>query len=424
MPDTPDIVTFGCRLNLYESEAIRKLAVQAGLGDLVVVNSCAVTAEAERQTRQAIRKARRERPEATIIVTGCAAQIDPEKYAALPEVDFVLGNEEKMKAETYRAIAKDKKEKIACHDISAAREACAPLVSSFAGGLTRGFVEVQNGCDHACTYCVIPFGRGVSRSVPLETIVAQTRLLLAQGYPEIALTGVDITSYGADLPEKPSLGRMVKKLLAQVPELKRLRLSSIDPFEVDKELWDVIEHEPRLMPCLHLSLQAGDDMILKRMKRRHTAEDIRRFVTRARAARPEMVFGADLIAGFPTEDETMAENTYRLVEETGLTWLHVFPYSARKGTPAAKMPQVAMPVRKERAARLRALGEKAAARHIESLIGQKIEIHVEQPQLGRTPTFAEVKLLSPERVGDVILIEGVGREGLQLVAQKTEEKNV
>jgi threonylcarbamoyladenosine tRNA methylthiotransferase MtaB len=296
-------------------------------------------------------------------------------------------------------------------DIEQATEAPSPLVSGFAGGLTRGFVQVQNGCDHACTYCVIPQGRGRSRSVPLETISVQTRLLLEKGYPEIALTGVDITSYGSDLLGQPSLGLMVKRLLMQVPELRRLRLSSLDPMEIDEDLWKLIESEPRLMPQLHLSLQAGDDMVLKRMKRRHTRRDIENLVSRARAARPDMVFGADVIAGFPTETDEMFENTYRLLEELDFTWLHVFPYSARKGTSAAKMPQVRVAVRKARAARLRGLGEKAVHRHIDGLVGQKIEVHVEQPFLGRTPSFAEVALLSPEEVGSVIRVEGLRREG-------------
>lgn len=420
MPNEADIITFGCRLNLYESEAIRKLAAQAGLGDLVVVNSCAVTAEAERQTRQAIRKARRERPGATIVVTGCAAQIDPAKYAAMPEVDFVLGNEAKMKAETYETIARGDGRKTIHARTEIMRRAVAPVVSSFSGGLTRGFVEAQNGCDHACTYCVIPQGRGPSRSVPLENIVAQTRALLAQGYPEIALTGVDITSYGGDLEGTPRLGRMMRALLDRVPELKRLRLSSIDPSEVDEDLWHLIENEPRLMPHAHLSLQSGDDMVLKRMKRRHRCADVRALIARARAARPDIVFGADLIAGFPTEDEEMFARTCAFVQETGLTWLHVFPYSARKGTPAARMPQVPKGVRKERAALLRGLGEKAAALHIESLIGKTMEVHVEQPRLARAPSFAEVKLLMPGKVGDVIPVRGVGREGLALVARKVE----
>ncbi len=462
-----EIITFGCRLNLYESEAMRVLAREAGLSDAVIFNSCAVTGEAERQVGQAIRRKRRERPDAVLVVTGCAAQINPEKYAVLPEVNFVLGNEAKMKAEVWGEIGqKQRKEngtpafagvtvsfegglsttndvmpatcraeaakqrrgkagisfgldgKIITSDIAQAKEASSPLVRGFAGGLTRGFVQVQNGCDHACTYCIIPQGRGRSRSVPLETITAQTRLLLEKGYPEIALTGVDITSYGSDLLGQPSLGLMVKRLLMQVPELRRLRLSSLDPMEIDEDLWKLIESEPRLMPQLHLSLQSGDDMVLKRMKRRHTRKDIERLVLRARAARPDMVFGADAIAGFPTETDAMFENTYRFLEELDFTWLHVFPYSARKGTPAARMPQVPMAVRKARAARLRELGEKAVHRHIDGLVGQKIEVHVEQPFLARTPSFAEVVLLSPEEVGSVVQVEGLRREGERLIAQR------
>lgn len=422
MQKAPSVITFGCRLNLYESEAIRKLAAQAGLTDVVVVNSCAVTGEAERQTRQAIRKARRERPDSILIVTGCAAQLDPEKYAALPEVDFVLGNEAKLQEETYEALlaAKERRQtlRIIHREAAAMREAVAPLISSFAGGLTRGFVEIQNGCNHACTFCVVPAVRGPSRSVPLETVVAQTRALLAQDYPEIALTGVDITSYGADLPQQTTLGRLIKNLLARAPELKRLRLSSLDPSEIDEDLWDLIAREPRLMPHLHLSMQAGDDMVLKRMKRRHSAADLRALIARARALRPDMVFGADLIAGFPTESDEMFAHTAALIEELNLTWLHVFPYSARQGTPAARMKQVPGPLRKERAARLRAIGEKAVARHLDGLVGQKIEVHVEQPLLARAPSFAEIKLLSPETVGSVILVEGMAREGERLVARR------
>jgi len=428
------VITFGCRLNLYESEAMRALAQKAGLSRVIIVNTCAVTAEAERQAKQTIRRARRENPDSLMIVTGCAAQIDPEKYAALDEVDFVVGNEAKMQKETFVRIAQfasslpraqegarndgEVKGKIIFGDMASVSEAPLPLVTSFAGGLTRGFVEVQNGCDHRCTYCIIPYGRGASRSVPLGQIAAQTRVLLEQGYPEISLTGVDLTSYGADLPGQPSLGLMVKRLLMEVPELKRLRLSSLDPSEVDADLWKLIENEPRLMPCLHLSLQSGDDMILKRMKRRHTRQDIYDFVARARAARPLMTFGADVIAGFPTEDDAMAENTYRLLEELSFTWLHVFPYSARKGTPAARMPQVPMEARKARAARLRGLGASAVARHIDSLVGQRLAVHVEQPLLARTPSFAEVKLEQREKVGSVIDVEGVAREGDKLLAHK------
>jgi len=440
MSDNLDLVTFGCRLNLYESEAMRTLAQQAGMTSAVIINTCAVTAEAERQAKQAIRKARRAHPGALVIVTGCAAQINPEKYAALPEVDFVVGNEAKMKAETFVRMAQlapslraqrsnpgpqeNNDEvgwgKIITGDMALMREAPTPLVSSFAGGLTRGFVEVQNGCDHRCTYCIIPYGRGASRSVPLETIVQQVRLLLAQGYPEIALTGVDITSYGADLPGQPNLGLMIKRLLMQVPELKRLRLSSLDPKEIDPDLWRLIEREERVMPHLHLSLQSGDDMILKRMKRRHSRQDLYDFVARARAARPEITFGADIIAGFPTEDDAMAAHTYALLEELDFTWLHVFPYSARQGTPAAKMPMVPSAVRKARAARLRALGERAVHKHIEGLVGRRLAVHVEQPTLARAPSFAEVKLSSPEAVGSVILVEGVAREGSRLLARKVE----
>lgn len=412
----PELVTFGCRLNLYESEAMRKLAGEAGIEDVVIVNTCAVTGEAERQARQAIRRLRRERPEALIVVTGCAAQRAPEKYAAMDEVDFVLGNEVKMKEEVWAGLARDKG-KIILTDISRTREAPAPVVSGFPENLTRGFVPVQNGCDHDCTFCAVHAARGPSRSVAFDTIVAQTRVLLENNYPEITLTGVDIASYGHDVPGQPTLGQLAKRLLAQVPELKRLRLSSLDPAGIDEDLWRLIENEPRLMPHVHLSLQAGDDLILKRMKRRHTRGDVEKLVARARAARPDIAFGADVIAGFPTEDEAMFVHTCALLEDCGIAWLHVFPYSARQGTSAARMPQVPMPVRKQRAARLREIGAKNAAAHVDTLIGRRIEVHVEQPLIARAPSFAEVTLLSPERDGRVILAEGVRREGEKLVAR-------
>ena len=416
MAPSLEILTFGCRLNNYESEVMRSHVKAAGLDDVVIINTCAVTGEAERQAGQAIRKARREHPTAKIIVTGCAAQIHPDKFADMDEVDYVIGNDVKMKPETYLALDD---QRIHITDMQLVRETALHLVQGFEG-MTRAFVQVQNGCDHRCTFCVIPFGRGPSRSVPLDPIVQQVRLLVRQGYPEIALTGVDITSYGNDLPERPTLGTMMRALLDQVPELKRLRLSSLDPVEVDADLWALIETEPRLMPHLHLSFQSGDDMILKRMARRHTRQDIIDFCARVRAARPDTTFGADIIAGFPTETDEMFENTYRLLEDQRFTWLHVFPYSSRSGTPAARMPQVKGEIRKARAARLRDLGSHAIVNHIESLVGQQIEVHVEQPLLARTPTFAEVKLDRPAAVGSVITVSGTGRDGHQLTVRAME----
>ncbi|HAX91618.1 MAG TPA: tRNA (N(6)-L-threonylcarbamoyladenosine(37)-C(2))-methylthiotransferase MtaB [Rhodospirillaceae bacterium] len=414
MPPSVHIITFGCRLNSYESEVMRAHASAAGLGDVVLVNTCAVTSEAERQARQAIRKARREHPTAKIIVTGCAAQIHPERYAALEEVDYVIGNNDKLIAETYTALGAND---ICVSDIAEAGAAHAPIVEGFEGGLTRGFIQVQNGCDHRCTYCIIPYGRGPSRSVALDVIVDQTQTLLSQGYPEIALTGVDITSYGAELENKMTLGAMIRQLLDRVPELKRLRLSSLDPAAIDEDLWGLLEHEPRLMPHWHLSVQSCDDMVLRRMARRHRGKDLVELCTRARALRPDITFGADLIAGFPSETEKMFENTARLVEELNLTWLHVFPYSVRSGTPAAKMPQVPMDIRRARAAKLREIGERAVAAHLDGLVGQRLAVHVEQPLLARTPTFAPVRLTVPATVGSVINVECLERDGDIVVAR-------
>ena len=386
-----EILTFGCRLNAYESEVMRGHARAAGLGDAVIVNTCAVTAEAERQCRQAIRRARRERPEAKIIVTGCAAQIDPGAYAAMAEVDQVIGNEEKLRVESFLPGPRGEETRVRVNDIMEARETAAHLIQGFEAR-TRAFIEVQQGCDHRCTFCIIPFGRGPSRSVPLGEIVTQVRALAAAGVTEVVLTGVDITDYGKDLPGRPSLGRAVRRLLAQVPELPRLRLSSVDPVELDDEVFRLLAEEPRFMPHLHLSLQAGDDLILKRMKRRHLRADVIETCRRARAARPDVVFGADVIAGFPTETEAMFANTLDLVAECGLTYLHVFPYSERPGTPAARMPAVAKPLRKERAARLRAAGERAVAQFLEGRIGSTAEVLVEKPGFGRTEHFAPVAL--------------------------------
>ncbi|MDR3518308.1 MAG: tRNA (N(6)-L-threonylcarbamoyladenosine(37)-C(2))-methylthiotransferase MtaB [Azospirillaceae bacterium] len=404
-PDRPpEIVTFGCRLNTYESEVMRGLAQDAALTDTVIINTCAVTAEAERQARQMIRKLRRERPEARIIVTGCAAQINPERFAAMPEVDQVLGNSEKLKSESFGL---DRgAERVRVNDIMAIRETAGhlidgPVVRGFEGR-ARAFVQVQNGCDHRCTFCIIPFGRGPSRSAAIGEIVAQVRALTGAGYREVVLTGVDITAYGADLPGQPPLGQMVRRLLAQVPELPRLRLSSLDPVEIDDDLWRLIAEEPRLMPHLHLSLQAGDDMILKRMRRRHSRDDAIATCRRARTLRPGIALGADLIAGFPTETDAMFDNSLELVEACDLTWLHVFPYSARPGTPAAKMPAVAAALRKERAARLRDAGAAAAARFLRSCVGAQTHVLVERETLGRTEHFAEITLDQPVEAGTIV----------------------
>ncbi len=394
----PEIVTFGCRLNTYESEVMRTHARNAGLEDVVIVNTCAVTSEAERQARQTIRKLRRERPNARIVVTGCAAQIDPQRYGAMPEVDQVLGNQEKLQPESWGLAPA---EKVLVNDIMSVKETAGHLIGGFEDR-ARAFVQVQQGCDHRCTFCIIPYGRGPSRSVPIGAVVEQVQALVKAGYNEVVLSGVDITSFGPDLPGTPTLGQMVRRLLALVPDLPRLRLSSLDCIEIDDDLWRLIETEPRLMPHLHLSLQAGDDMILKRMKRRHSRADAIAFCKRVRALRPDMVFGADFIAGFPTETDDMFENTLRLVEECGLTWLHVFPYSPRPGTPAARMPQVDGGVRKERAARLRALGAEAEARKLASLVGREVSVLVEKDDLGRTQHFAEIRLGTPQTPGSVL----------------------
>ena len=353
----PRIVTFGCRLNAYETEIMRAHAGEAGVTDTVIFNTCAVTAEAERQARQAVRRARRENPSARIVVTGCAAQINPDVFAAMPEVDMVMGNEEKLDPESFRRLndGTGTGGEIRVNDIMSVRETAPHLITGFEGR-ARAFVQVQQGCDHRCTFCIIPFGRGPSRSVPLGALVRQVRTLTEGGFREVVLTGVDITDYGTDLPGRPTLGAMVRRLLVQVPELERLRLSSLDPVEMDGDLFALIESEPRLLPYFHLGLQSGDDMILKRMKRRHSRRDAIAFCARVRALRTDAVFGADLIAGFPTETEAMFEWTMDLIEVCGLTYLHVFPYSERPGTAAARMPQVPVTLRRERAARLREAG--------------------------------------------------------------------
>jgi threonylcarbamoyladenosine tRNA methylthiotransferase MtaB len=389
----PKIVTFGCRLNAYESEVMRQHAQEAGLAEAVIINTCAVTAEAERQARQAIRRARREHPEARIIVTGCAAQIDPAAYAAMTEVDRVIGNAEKLRPESFDPISFDDgtAARVQVNDIMSVRETAAHLIDGLSAR-SRAFVQVQQGCDHRCTFCIIPFGRGPSRSVPLGEIVRQVRHLAARGLGEVVLTGVDITSYGQDLPGRPTLGQMVRRLLQQVPELPRLRLSSIDAVELDSDIFTLLRDEPRLMPHLHLSLQAGDDMILKRMKRRHLRADAVALCTALHSLRPDIVLGADLIAGFPTESEEMFENTLKLIEDCDLTYLHVFPYSARRGTPAAKMPQVPGALRKTRAARLRAAGAAAQERFLHHLVGSRARVLIVKPGFGHCEHFAPVEL--------------------------------
>ena len=387
-----EVVTFGCRLNAYESEAIKLRAAEAQLQGAVVVNTCAVTAEAVRQSRQAIRKLRRERPNARIIVTGCAAQVEPDTYAAMPEVDQVLGNGEKLKAESYGAFGSTTR--LAVNDIMSVRETAPQFVEHFEGR-ARAFLQVQTGCDHRCTFCIIPYARGPARSVGMGDVVAGARRLVEQGYAEIVLTGVDLTSYGADLPGAPTLGVLVRKILKLVPDLKRLRLSSLDSIEADDALFAAIAEEERLMPHFHLSAQSGDDMILKRMKRRHTRADTIGFCETVRRYRPEAAFGADLIAGFPTESEAMFENTLALVDDAGLSYLHVFPFSPRAGTPAARMPQLAPGVAKERAARLRARGDAALAARHAAMLSTVQEVLVEQSGVGRTPCFAAVHFTPP-----------------------------
>jgi threonylcarbamoyladenosine tRNA methylthiotransferase MtaB len=405
---TADIVTFGCRLNLVEGEIIRSHARAAGLDNAVIVNTCAVTAEAERQARQAIRRARRERPDARIIVTGCAAQIAPDRYAAMAEVDQVLGNVEKLRPESYAAdhAALD------VGDIARATETASHLVDRL-DGHARAFVQVQQGCDHRCTFCVIPLGRGNSRSVPIGQIVEQVRRLAANNYREVVLTGVDVTSFGSDLPGRPTLGQLVRRLLALVPEVARLRLSSLDPVEIDDELWRLVAEEPRLMPHLHLSIQAGDDLTLKRMKRRHDRGAALAACRRARDLRPGIALGADLIAGFPTEDEAMFARTLSFVDEAALDYLHVFSYSARSGTPAARMPQVPQGAIRERAARLREAGRVALARSLAARVGTRATVLAERGAVSRTEHFAPVRLaraMPPGAMVPVMLTATTGQD--------------
>lgn len=387
-----EVITFGCRLNTYESEVMKAEAAKAGLNNAILVNTCAVTSEAVRQARQAIRRARRENPEARIIVTGCAAQTEAQNFADMPEVDAVLGNEEKLKAEHYRRLPDfgvSAEEKIAVNDIMSVTET-APQMVAHIDGHVRGFLQVQNGCDHRCTFCIIPYGRGNSRSVPMGAVVEQARKLVENGYREVVLTGVDATSYGVDLPGNPTLGLLAKTLLKQVPEILRLRLSSIDSIEADSHLFDLIADEPRFMPHLHLSLQHGDDMILKRMKRRHSRADAIAFAEQVRRLRPGFAFGADMIAGFPTETEEMAANSARLAEEIGIAHLHVFPYSPRPGTPAARMPQLDRALVKARAAELRQVAEQLQVRHLAGLVGSRQKLLVERNEMAHTEDFTLV----------------------------------
>ena len=405
-----DVVTFGCRLNTYESEAIRREAAAAGVDDAVIINTCAVTAEAVRQARQGIRRLKRERPHQRVVVTGCAAQTEAGNFAAMAEVDRVVGNEEKFDA---RAWTSD--DKIAVSDIMAVKTMRPHTIDSIEGR-SRAFVQVQNGCDHSCTFCIIPYGRGNSRSLFVEDVVAQVGRLAGNGYREVVLTGVDITSYGADLPGAPRLGALVKRILRDVSELDRLRLSSIDSVEADADLLDAFANEPRLMPHVHLSLQSGDDLILKRMKRRHTRADAISFCERVRRLRPDVVFGADIIAGFPTETEAMFARSLDLVDGCGLTQLHVFPFSPRPGTPAARMPQVDRAVVKERARRLREKGEIALRDHLDREVGSHRRVLVESRAIGRTEQFVPVRLAAPLEPGVILDLAIKAHDGRQLLA--------
>lgn len=410
----PTFATLGCRLNAYETEAMREMADAAGLGDAVIVNTCAVTAEAVRKSQKEIRRLRRENPSARVIVTGCAAQTEPGRFARMPEVDMVLGNTEKMQPETWAKAAIGVTEPVQVDDIMSVTETAGHLIDGF--GRHRAYVQIQNGCDHRCTFCIIPYGRGNSRSVPAGVVVDQIKRLVERGFNEVVLTGVDLTSWGADLPAKPRLGDLVRRILKLVPLLPRLRISSIDSIEVDEALMEAIATEQRLMPHLHLSLQAGDDMILKRMKRRHLRDDAIRFCEEARRLRPDMTFGADIIAGFPTETEPMFENSLRLVDECGLTWLHVFPYSPRPGTPAARMPQVHGAVIRSRAARLRQAGSSAIRRHLEAQVGATANVLMETPRMGRTETFAEVVFEVDQPEGAIVAARITGVAGSALAA--------
>ncbi|MEM1075392.1 MAG: tRNA (N(6)-L-threonylcarbamoyladenosine(37)-C(2))-methylthiotransferase MtaB [Pseudomonadota bacterium] len=414
----PIFSTLGCRLNAYETEAMKELAADVGLEDAIVVNTCAVTAEAVRKARRTIRKLRREHPEARVIVTGCAAQTEPQTFATMPEVDAVIGNTEKMKPSTWKGLAVDflgETEAVQVDDIMSVTETAGHLIDGF-GTRSRAYVQVQNGCDHRCTFCIIPFGRGNSRSVPAGVVVDQIKRLVDRGYNEVVLTGVDLTSWGADLPSAPRLGDLVMRILRLVPDLPRLRISSIDSIEVDENLMQAIATEARLMPHLHLSLQHGDDLILKRMKRRHLRDDAIRFTHEARKYRPDMTFGADLIAGFPTETDAMFENSLALISECDLTWLHVFPYSAREGTPAARMPAVAGQMIRERALQLRLKGDEQVKIHLQSQVGRAHRVLMENPHMGRTEQFAEVSVRKPQQEGAIVSLSVSGHGENRLIA--------
>jgi threonylcarbamoyladenosine tRNA methylthiotransferase MtaB len=415
--DDVEIVTFGCRLNAYESEVMRARAAEDGLSDAIVFNTCAVTGEAVRQARQAIRKARRARPNARLIVTGCAAQIDPDAFAAMPEVNQVLGNGLKTKAGSY---ARAEAPRVLVNDIMSVRETAGHLVDGLKANnkdvRARAYVEVQNGCDHRCTFCIIPFGRGNSRSAAAGEVVEQIRRLTDQGFNEVVLTGVDLTSWGADLPGRPTLGQLVARILKLVPDLRRLRLSSIDAAEIDADLLRCLAEEERLAPYLHLSLQAGDDLILKRMKRRHLRADAIRLVETVRRVRPDTAFGADLIAGFPTENDEAFDNTLRLVDDCDLSFLHVFPFSVRPGVPAARMPQVPGKVIKARAERLRAKGDDALKRHLDRQVGRTLEVLVEREGLGRAADFTEVAFDGEAAMGAIVPMVVRGRDDRRALA--------
>ncbi|MEM7722525.1 MAG: tRNA (N(6)-L-threonylcarbamoyladenosine(37)-C(2))-methylthiotransferase MtaB [Pseudomonadota bacterium] len=412
----PQVHTLGCRLNAYETEAMKELSAAAGVEDAVVINTCAVTAEAVRKARQEIRKLRRSNPGAKLIVTGCAAQTEPETFSVMDEVDLVIGNTEKMRPETWRGLTSDfigETEKVQVDDIMSVTETAGHLIDGF-GTRSRAYVQVQNGCDHRCTFCIIPYGRGNSRSVPAGVVVDQIKRLVDRGYIEVVLTGVDLTSWGADLPGEPKLGDLVMRILRLVPDLPRLRISSIDSIEVDENLMLAIATEHRLMPHLHLSLQHGDDLILKRMKRRHLRDDAIRFCEDARRLRPDMTFGADIIAGFPTETEDHFANSLKLVTECDLTWLHVFPYSPRQGTPAARMPQVDGRVIKDRAKRLRDAGAAQVQAHLSGQVGQTHRILMEHPRKGRTEQFTEVTFDTDQPEGQIVSATITGQDGRQL----------
>ena len=416
--NAPIFSTMGCRLNSYETEAMRKLTSEAGLENSIIINTCAVTAEAVRKSRQEIRSLRRKFPSSKVIVTGCAAQIEPQSFSDMPEVDFVVGNSAKMDVATWKTLSTDQSfgtENVLVDDIMSVRENSGHLIDGF-GTRSRAYVQIQNGCDHRCTFCIIPYGRGNSRSSPAGVIVEQIKRLVGTGFKEIVLTGVDLTSWGADLPTAPSLGNLVLRILKLVPDLKRLRLSSIDSIEADESLLEAIANETRLMPHLHLSLQAGDNMILKRMKRRHLRDDAIKFCETVKKLRPEMTFGADIIAGFPTETDKMFDNSLKLVKECDLTWLHVFPYSPRVGTPAARMPQVNKLTIKNRAAELRALGKNQVEKHLKTEIGQTHHILMETPHVGRTEQFTEVHLTIEQNPGQIVKKTVIGFEGTKLIA--------